>query len=64
MTTKPRRNYNTTYRTDLLKAIKKLAVELDKRENELIEEGMELVLEKYAKGADLLDGNEGDNGSS
>jgi hypothetical protein len=56
-----RRNYNTTYRTDLLKEIKLLAVELGKKENEIIEEGMMLVLEKYGKGDKIRDGRNGED---
>jgi len=44
-----RKNYNTTLREDLIKRIKMLAVEKDSRVNDLLEEAIELLLEKYEK---------------
>jgi len=42
-----RKNINTTLDENLYKKIKVLAIELDKNANDLIEEGMEYVLDKY-----------------
>lgn len=42
-----RKNVNTTLDEDLYKKIKVLAIDLDKNANDLIEEGMEYVLNKY-----------------
>lgn len=42
-----RKNYNTTLREDLIKKLKMLAVEKDSRVNDLLEEAIELLLEKY-----------------
>ena len=42
-----RKNYNTTLREDLIKKLKFLAVEKDSRVNDLLEEAIELLLEKY-----------------
>ena len=42
-----RRFYNTTLDCDLIKQIKILAVQLDKRQNDLIEEAIQDVLKKY-----------------
>lgn len=44
-----RKNMNTTIDEKLYKAIKFLALELDIDANDLLEEGMKLVLEKYGK---------------
>ena len=44
-----RKNYNTTLREDLIKKIKMLAVEKDTRVNDLLEEAIELLLDKYEK---------------
>jgi hypothetical protein len=44
-----RKNYNTTLREDLIKKIKILAVEKDTRVNDLLEEAIELLLDKYEK---------------
>jgi hypothetical protein len=45
-----RKNYNTTLRVDLVKRIKILAIEQDKRLNDLLEEAIEDLLKKYKKG--------------
>jgi len=42
-----RKNINTTLDEGLYKKIKVLAIKLDKNANDLIEEGMEYVLDKY-----------------
>ena len=42
-----RKNINTTLDEDLYKKIKVLAIKLDKNANDLIEEGMEYILNKY-----------------
>ena len=42
-----RRMYNTTLNTDLIKEIKILAAQLDKRQNDLLEEAIKDLLEKY-----------------
>ncbi|ADL12391.1 hypothetical protein [Acetohalobium arabaticum] len=42
-----RKNINTTLDEDLYKKIKVLAIELDKNANDLIEEGMEYIINKY-----------------
>ncbi len=39
--------YATSLRKDLLKELKRLSVETDKRQNELLEEAIKLLLEKY-----------------
>jgi predicted transcriptional regulator len=39
--------YNTTLDTDLIKEIKILAAQLDKRQNDLLEEAIKDLLEKY-----------------
>ncbi len=44
-----RKNYNTTLREDLIKKLKMLAVEKDSRVNDLLEEAIELLLDKYEK---------------
>jgi hypothetical protein len=42
-----RKFYNTTLDCDLIKQIKMLAAQLNKRQNDLIEEAMQDVLKKY-----------------
>jgi predicted transcriptional regulator len=42
-----RKMYNTTLDADLTKEIRILAAQLDKRQNELIEEAIQDVLTKY-----------------
>ena len=44
-----RKNYNTTLRVDLIKCIKILAVEQDKKVNDLLEEAMQDLIDKYKK---------------
>ncbi|MBU3948872.1 MAG: ribbon-helix-helix domain-containing protein [Proteobacteria bacterium] len=44
-----RKSYNTTLRTDLIKKLKILSAETDKRQNDLIEEAIEDILNKYYK---------------
>jgi predicted transcriptional regulator len=39
--------YNTTLDADLIKEIKILAAQLDKRQNDLLEEAIKDLLEKY-----------------
>jgi hypothetical protein len=46
---KRRTYYNTTLQTDLLKQLKILAVEMDKRQNDLLEEAIHDLLLKYGK---------------
>ena len=42
-----RKMYNTTIDTELIKEIKILAARLDKRQNDLLEEAIQDLLEKY-----------------
>ena len=51
MANKERTHYNTTLNVDLLKRLKFLSIELNKRHNDLIEEAIELLLKKYEKRA-------------
>jgi hypothetical protein len=44
-----RKNINTTIDEELYTKVKILAIELKRNANDLIEEGMEYVLSKYAK---------------
>ena len=44
-----RKNYNTTLKIDLIKKLKILSAETDKRQNDLMEEAIEDLLKKYAK---------------
>ena len=44
-----RKNYNTTLRADLIKKLKFLAVEQDKRQNDLLEEAIQDLLKKYGE---------------
>lgn len=46
---KPRKTYNTTLRIDLIKRLKILSAETDKRQNDLLEEAIEDLLKKYEK---------------
>jgi hypothetical protein len=46
---KERIPYNTTLNAALLKRLKYLAVELNKRHNELLDEAIEDILNKYGK---------------
>ncbi len=47
MKKKERIHYNTTLDVKLLKKLKFLSIEENKRHNELLEEAIELLLEKY-----------------
>ena len=49
MEKKERTHYNTTLDIELLKQLKFLSIELNKRHNDLIEEAIELLLKKYGK---------------
>ena len=42
-----RKMYNTTLDADLIKQIRILAAQLDKRQNDVIEEAIQDLLEKY-----------------
>ena len=42
-----RKMYNTTLDTDLIKEIRILAAQLEKRQNDLLEEAIQDLLEKY-----------------
>ena len=42
-----RKMYNTTLDTDLLREMKILAAQLEKRQNELLEEAIQDLLKKY-----------------
>ena len=44
-----RKTYNTTLRMDLIKKLKILSAEEDKRQNDLLEEAIEDLLKKYDK---------------
>ena len=44
-----RKNYNTTLRADLIKKLKILSAETDKRQNDLLEEAMKDLFAKYEK---------------
>ena len=44
-----RKQFTTTIKEDSLKSIKKLAIDLDRSVNELLEEGIEYLLKKYGK---------------
>ncbi len=44
-----RKNYNTTIRTDLIRELRILAAKLDKRQNDLLEEAIRDLLEKYRR---------------
>jgi hypothetical protein len=44
-----RRQFTTTLREDYLKKIKILAIEEDKKVNDLLEEAIEWLLKKYRK---------------
>jgi len=47
--TMERKKFTTTLRIDLLKKLKKLAIDEDKRANILLEEAIEWLLKKYSK---------------
>ena len=42
-----RKNYNTTLKSDLIKKLKILSAETDKRQNDLLEEAIQALLKKY-----------------
>ncbi len=44
-----RKSYNTTLRTDLVKRLRILAAQLDRRQNDLLEEAIQDLLKKYKK---------------
>ena len=44
-----RKNYNTTLKADLIKKLKILSAEADKRQNDLLEEAMKDLFAKYEK---------------
>jgi len=46
---KNRSPYNTTLDNDLMKKLKFLSIELNKRQNDLLEEAIEDLLKKYEK---------------
>jgi hypothetical protein len=43
----PRKHFTTSIDEKLLKEIKKLAIDLDRTTNDLLEEGMKYLLKKY-----------------
>ena len=44
-----RKPFTTSINSDMLKEIKKLAIDLDLSVNDLLEEGIEYLLKKYEK---------------
>lgn len=44
-----RKSYNTTLRIDLIKKLRVLAAQTDKQQNDLLEEAIVDLLEKYTK---------------
>ena len=46
---KNRSPYNTTIDNNLIKKLKFLSIEVDKRQNDLLEEAIEDLLKKYEK---------------
>ena len=46
---KTRKNYNTTLHIDLIRDLKILSAKLDRRANDLLEEAIKDLLEKYEK---------------
>lgn len=49
MEKRERKNYNTKLNIDLIKKLKFLSVEVDKRQNDLLEEAIQDILKKYEK---------------
>jgi len=47
----PRKHFTTSLEKDLLKSIKKLAIDLDRTVNDLLEEEIKYLLKKYDKKA-------------
>ena len=45
----PRKHFTTSLEEDLLKSIKKLAIDLDRPANDLLEEGIKYLLKKHKK---------------
>jgi len=45
----PRKHFTTSIDEKLLKEIKKLAIDLDRTVNDLLEEGIKYLLKKYEK---------------
>ncbi len=45
----PRKHFTTSIDVDLLKELKKLAIDLDRNANDLLEEGIKYILKKYEK---------------
>jgi hypothetical protein len=48
----PRKHFTTSLNEDLLRAVKKLAIDLDCTVNDLLEEGIKYLLRKYEKKAE------------
>ena len=46
-----KKKFTTTLDEDLIKELKKLAIDLGRSANELIEEGIRVILDKYGKGS-------------
>ena len=44
-----RKAYNTTLKINLIRSLRVLAAQLDKRQNDLLEEAIEDLLKKYKK---------------
>ena len=51
---KQRKIYNTTLNSELTKGIRILAAQLGKRQNELLEETLRDLLNKYSRDEDVL----------
>jgi predicted transcriptional regulator len=47
--TDERKSYNTTLKTDLMRKLRVLAAQIDRRQNDLLEEAIEDILKKYEK---------------
>ena len=45
----PRKRFTTSLDIELLKKLKKLAIDLDRNANDLLEEGIKYILKKYEK---------------
>ena len=45
----PRKHFTTSIDVDLLKELKKLAIDLDRNANDLLEESIKYILKKYEK---------------
>ena len=44
-----RKSYNTTLRTDIIRKLRVLAAQTDRRQNDLLEEAIQDLLKKYEK---------------